>query len=878
MSEYTATVQELAERYGGVSAEEGLTSAQADLNLEKWGENKLEGKKRKSLLVKFLAQLKDYMVIILIAAAVVSFIIALAEGSGDFVDSVIIIAIVIVNGALGVRQESQAEKALDALKDLSAPSAKVMRDGVVITIPSLEVVPGDIVILEAGDMIPADGRLIDSASLKCDESALTGESEPAEKDYSLSVPDNAPLGDRVNMVFSGCPVTYGRGAALITATGMRTEMGRIAGLLNNNITEATPLQQKLNQMGKYLGFIAIGICAVIFVIGLIQGSPAPEMFMTAVSLAVAAIPEGLTMVVTVVLAMGVQRMVKKNAIIRRLPAVETLGGASVICSDKTGTLTQNRMTVKYIWPAGKNVSEMDGELSPVPLHVIRLGALCNDGRVTETPDGEKYIGDPTETAIVSAALKNGLRKDEMDGEFPRVAELPFDSSRKLMTTVHNINGKLLSVTKGGFDVLLPLCVNGDRSRAAEVNLAMGKNALRVLAIACRELESLPEEITSETLENELTFIGLIAMMDPPREESRDAVEKAHGAGIRTVMITGDHVITAGAIAKQLGILREGQTAISGRELEALSDGELVDNVGRFSVYARVSPEDKIRIVKAWQARGEVVAMTGDGVNDAPALKAADIGCAMGITGTDVAKGAADMVLTDDNFSTIIEAVRSGRGIYDNIRKTIQFLLSSNLGEVFVVFFAILLGWGSPLLAIHLLLVNVITDAFPALALGVEPADQNIMDRKPVPRGQGVFAGGLGVAIGLQGAMIGILTLAAYYIGSFLAVSPLFPGSHAIGMTMAFLVLSVSQLTQAVNCRSAGSIFKIGFLSSKAMLQAIAGSLALIVAICFIPPLKATFKLVSLSTAHWLIAAALALAPLVIVELAKLMIGAFRKNR
>ncbi|MDR2932773.1 MAG: HAD-IC family P-type ATPase, partial [Oscillospiraceae bacterium] len=475
MSDYTATIEQLVDKYQTGSIEVGLGQQQADLNLEKWGENKLKGKKHKGFLVKFLAQLKDYMVIILILAAIVSFVIALIEGEGEFIDSIIIIAIVILNGVLGVQQESRAEKALDALQDMSAPTAKVLRDGIVIEIPSAEVVPGDIVALEAGDFIPADGRIIESASLQCEESALTGESVPVDKDPKADIIEDAPLGDRINMVFSGCSVTYGRGRVLVTATGMNTEMGKIAGLLGSDMSEMTPLQHKLNQMGKYLGILALVICAVIFGVGLLRGMAPMEIFMTSVSLAVAAIPEGLTMVVTVVLALGVQRMVKKNAIIRRLPAVETLGSASVICSDKTGTLTQNRMTIQYIWPAGKNIAEMSDNLPPVALHVVRLGALCNDGRVTETSEGEKHIGDPTETAIVAAALKNGLHKDEMDAQYKRVAELPFDSARKLMTTVHDVNGKLLSVTKGGFDVLLPLCTSGDQSRAAEVNLAMGKN-------------------------------------------------------------------------------------------------------------------------------------------------------------------------------------------------------------------------------------------------------------------------------------------------------------------------------------------------------------------------------------------------------------------
>ena len=869
MADHTTDIGVLLHTFGTSSATAGLTQEQARQNRNIYGENKLQGKKHKTTLQKFLDQMKDYMVIILIVAAIISFVIALLEPEGDFIGSIVILAIVVINGILGVVQENKAENALQALQDMSAPTAKVLRDGKELEIPATDIVPGDVVLLEAGDLIPADGRILESASLQCEESALTGESVPVDKDANAVVQENAPTGDCFNMVFSGCVVTYGRGRILVTATGMKTQMGKIAGLLGGELSETTPLQQKLNQMGKYLGLLAIIICAIIFGVGLWQGIPPVEIFMTAVSLAVAAVPEGLTMVVTVVLALGVQRMVKANAIIRRLPAVETLGSASVICSDKTGTLTQNRMTVQRVWAVGqKTVTDMAEDMSPETLQVLRLGTLCNDGRLVQEEGRERAVGDPTETAIVAAAKRCGLYKEDLDYDFPRIAEVPFDSDRKLMTTVHQVGDQLIAVTKGGFDVLLDRCNTTDRKRAEEINLSMAQDALRVLAVACRTLEVLPAHIDSAELEQNLTFIGLIGMIDPPREESLQAVAVARSAGVRTVMITGDHVTTASAIARQLGILEEGQEALSGRELAMISDEELTKQVQRYSVYARVSPEDKIRIVQAWQRTGEVVAMTGDGVNDAPALKAADIGCAMGITGTDVAKGAADMVLTDDNFATIIEAVRSGRGIYDNIRKTIQFLLGSNLGEVFTVFFAILLGWGAPLSAIHLLLVNVITDAFPALALGVEPVDKRIMERKPVPKNQGVFAGGMGLAIALQGMMIGVLTLIGYHIGTSVAISPLFPPSHEIGVTMAFLVLAMSQLSQALNCRSGESIFKIGLFTNKTMWQAILGSLVIMLAICFIPPLKAIFEIVTLSVAHWLIVAALALAPLVIVELVK----------
>lgn len=873
MSDYLRPLQEILKGYS-INTSVGRTSQQAKAALEKYGENKLESKKRLNIFQKFLLQLKDIMVLILIAAAVISFVVAIVESSGEYIDSIIIIAIVIVNAVLGVRQESKAEKSLDALKNMSAPTAKVLRDGKVLEVPSLEVVPGDIILLEAGDFIPADARIIEAASLKCEESALTGESVPVEKDANAVIENGAPLGDRINMVYSGSSVSYGRARAVVTATGMNTEMGKIAGLLNNAAPEITPLQKRLSQLGKYLGLLALGICGVIFIVGLLRGMEIMTLFMTSVALAVAAIPEGLTAVVTVVLAIGVQQMVKRNAIIRKLSAVETLGSASVICSDKTGTLTQNRMTVMKVWSPGSGILDMNSELPDKSKYLLQLGAMCNDGRI----DGDKHIGDPTETAIIAAADICGLDKDDLDAKFTRVAEIPFDSERKLMTTVHEVGGKLVCVTKGGYDVLLPLCLNTDGSKADEVNFRMAKNALRVLAVACKEIPRLPENPSNEFFESDLMFIGLIGMLDPPREESVEAVRCCKEAGIRTVMITGDHITTASAIAKQLGILTDDSQAISGAELAAMQQWELEDNITKYNVYARVSPEDKIRIVEAWQTHEGVVAMTGDGVNDAPALKAADIGCAMGITGTDVAKESADMVLTDDNFSTIVAAVEAGRGIYDNIKKTIQFLLGSNLGEILAVFFAILLGWEAPLLAIHLLLVNVVTDAFPALALGLEPIEKNIMRRKPVHKGEGVFANGLGLIIALQGAMVGALTLSGYYIGSFVDISEYFPHGHEIGMTMAFLVLAISQLVQAFNCRSRLSIFKIGLFSNKAMNKAFLGSLAIILLICLVPPLEKIFRIVDMSVLHWIITIALSLAPLLIVELVKLILSGSKKKK
>ncbi|MDR2655348.1 MAG: cation-translocating P-type ATPase [Oscillospiraceae bacterium] len=871
MAVYTEEISALLGRLE-TSGTTGLSAVAAQERLEKYGSNTLKGEKHKNFFQKFLAQLKDYMVIILIIAAAISFALALIEQSGDFIDSIVIMGIVILNALLGVFQESSAEKALDALKNMSAPFAKIIRDGVAKKIPSSEIVPGDLILLESGDFIPADARLIESASLKCEESALTGESVPAEKDAAAKIAEDAPLGDRINMIYSGCSVAYGRAKAIVTGTGMGSEMGKIAGLLNAARDETTPLQQRLNKLGKNLGILSIIICVFIFILGLFQGQSPVLMFMTAVSLAVAAIPEGLTTVVTLVLSMGVRNMVKRNAIVRRLPAVETLGSTSVICSDKTGTLTQNKMTVMQVWAAGGEICAPGADMPADALKILEYGALCNDGKVQLEGGKETHIGDPTETAIVAAARLAGLDKSGLDSEFRRVAELPFDSDRKLMTTVNMIDGKPYAIVKGGFDVLLPRCASGDSGRAEEVNLSMSGKALRVLAVAFKLLERVPENPSGEELENGLEFAGLIGMIDPPREESRQAIAKCKKAGIKTVMITGDHIVTASAIAKELGILEDGDEAISGRELAMMDEGELAEKVRQYSVYARVSPEDKIKIVRAWQDKGEVVAMTGDGVNDAPALKAADIGCAMGITGTDVAKGAADMVLTDDNFSTIVAAVDGGRAIYDNIKKTIEFLLGSNIGEVLTVFLAMLFGWGSPLLAIQILMVNVVTDAFPAFALGFEPAESDVMERPPIRKNESVFAGGLIPEIIIKGVVVTLCTLAAFWAGARLGHGGISPSEEA-GRTMAFLALSLSQLVYAVCTRSRKSLFVTGLWSNMQMIYSFLISLAVILLVTLVPPFNFVFKMAPLVWENWALVSGLALVPFVVSELVKLI-----KNR
>jgi len=871
LNPYTISREDLLKELS-VSPKRGLSTQEAQERLAKYGENKLTEKKKKTNLQRFLDQFKDAMIIILLVAAAVSFGVAcFGHDPMEFFEPALILLIVVLNAVLGMMQESKAEKALDALKNLSAPHARVLRDGKEQVIDASQLVPGDIIRLEAGDFIPADVRLLKSVSLKSEEAALTGESVPAEKDAGQEIPENAPLGDRANMVFSGCSITYGTATAVVTGTGMRTEMGKIAGLLEGEAETQTPLQQKLAQLGKYLGFLALAACAVIFAVGLFNGIPVLEIFMTSVSLAVSAIPEGLPAIVTIVLAIGVQRMVKKNALIRRLPAVETLGSASVICSDKTGTLTQNRMTLTKVWVEGEPALEaVSSQNSQAARKLLQYGALCCDGSVTFGEDGsEQHIGDPTETAILVAAHKNGMEQGALEKAAPRLAELPFDSDRKLMTTVNRIDGQLVAIVKGAFDMMAARCVSGDLSAAQEKNEEMSRQALRVLAVGYKPLEEVPEELTSDTLETGLTLLGLVGMIDPPRPEAKAAVATCRQAGIKPVMITGDHVVTASAIARELGILEEGDRAITGAQLDDMTDQELDREVARISVYARVSPENKIRIVKAWQRQGQVVSMTGDGVNDAPALKAADIGCAMGITGTDVAKGAADMTLTDDNFATIVDAVREGRGIYANIRKVVGFLLGTNIGEVLTVFFAMILWHKTPLLSMQLLWINLVTDSLPAISLGMEAVEDDVMDQKPKPKDEGIFAHGLGVRVVLQGCMFALLTLTAFVLGE------RFGGSLEAGQTMAFLVLSLTQIVQAFNMRSEHSLFRIGPFTNRKLNGAALISLAL-VAFVLVTPVRIAFGLVLLPGWLYLVGLGLILVPLVVMELAK-AVGLVRKR-
>ena len=847
-----------------VDPERGLGPEESLDRLDKYGSNKLPEARKKSVFLMFIEQFKNVMIIILILAAGISFAIAWYEKEG-FLEPILIIVIVVLNAVIGVVQEGKAEKSLEALKELSAPQARVIRGGKEMVTAAAQLVPGDIVILEAGDYVPADGRLITAHSLKAEESALTGESVPAEKDaIAVSAPD-ASLGDRVNMVYSGTSITYGSARAVVTATGMDTEMGKIAGLLREAGEVDTPLQLKLAQMGKYIGLGVLLISAVIFIIGALNGMVLIDIFMIAVALAVSAIPEGLPAIVTVVLAIGVQRMVRKKAIIRKLPAVETLGSASVICTDKTGTLTLNQMTLVKAFVSETSILEdITEDNSPAVKKLLQFATLCSDGSVAIEDGVEKHFGDPTETSIVMAAHKNGLPQDELNRLYPRLAVLPFDSDRKLMSTINEIEGRKIVIVKGAFDVLADRCSSGDVETGRRQTEELSCQALRVLAAAYKTIENMPAELTSAVLENDLTFMGLVGMMDPPRPEAREAVSICRQAGIKPVMITGDHLVTASAIAEDLGILQPGDEAITGNELAITSEEDLAGRVGNISVYARVTPQDKIRIVRAWQKQGAVVSMTGDGVNDAPALKAADIGCAMGITGTDVAKGAADMILTDDNFATIVDAVKEGRGIYDNIRHTIGFLLGTNIGEVMVVFTAMLLWQVTPLLAVQLLLINLVTDSLPAVALGLEPLDKNVMQRHPQPKNEGIFAHGFGLRIILQGIMFALLTLTGFTL---VWEST---GDISAARTMAFIILAGSQVFHAFNMRSAHSLFKIGFFSNKYLNAAAFISLLLILLVSFVPPAASSLGMTHLSTELYVLALFLALVPVIVLEITKAM--------
>ncbi|HFJ8238688.1 TPA: cation-translocating P-type ATPase [Enterococcus faecium] len=868
MEEYKQTIEEV-KKVTEADPDTGLSSQEVDERRKKQGLNKFDEAPKESMIKKFFRSLSDFTTIILLVAAVISFYTAFATEHGDLFEGLLIIAIVVINSVLAIVQEGNAEKALESLQDMNKQTATVIRDGKVTTVESEQLVVGDILVLESGDAISADARLIEASQLRVEESALTGESEAVEKDAAFIAKEDESLGDQLNMVFKGCTVAAGRGKAIVTAIGMATEMGKIADLLNENTMQKTPLQVRLNQLGKRISMIALAAAALVFVIGELQGEPLLEMFMTSISLAVAAVPETLTVIVTLTLAYGVQKMARKHAIIRQLPAVETLGTANVICSDKTGTLTQNEMRVRRVWSKEDEVTNIEDSMTNSAMEILKMAALCTDVTVEQEDDDLVIKGNPTEVAIVRAVEENYHTKAELEEKYPRVNELPFDSERKMMTTVHQMGEKYISITKGAFDVLAPRFSSGDVEQAAIVNDRFGKRALRVIAVGYATYDEEPQDISSEALEKDLRLIGLIGMIDPPRPESKGAIKRAKKAGIKTVMITGDHVVTASAIAKELGILNDPSEALSGSELHQLSDEELDARVKALSVYARVTPEDKIRIVKSWQRTGAVVAMTGDGVNDAPALKASNVGCAMGITGTDVAQSAADMILTDDNFATIVDAVSQGRSVYQNIRKAINFLLSCNISEIFIVLIAMLLGWGAPFTAVQLLFVNVVADGLPGFALGREPAEHGIMDQPPIPKNEGIFARGLLQKIAINAGVFTIVTLFGYYLGSYVdTISPWVDASQHVGQTVAFLILAYSSILHVFNVRSSQSIFKVNLATNKALVEMALLALAITTAVALLPFTQELFGLVHISLNHWFLVGILSIVPIAVNELIK----------
>lgn len=847
------------------------TNAKAGLNLnevqkrqEVYGKNELKEKKKESIIVKFFKEFNDFMIITLIVAAIISAVVSKLNGEGDYIDSIIIIAIVIFNAIMGLVQEEKAEKSLESLKKMSAPKAKVKRDGKILEIESQDVVPGDLILLETGNFVPADCRIIESFDLKIEESALTGETIASDKEAELILKQDTPMGDMKNMAFATTIVVNGRGLAVCTETGMNTKVGKIAGMIINEETPETPIQKKLGEVGKILAIACLVICVFIFVIGIFKKIPIIEMFMTSVGLAVAAIPEGLPAIVTIMLSIGVTKMAKKNAIIRKLPAVETLGASSVICSDKTGTLTQNKMTVVEIRNATGKMNDKNVALE--------LATMCTDTVVCKS----EVIGEPTEVALTTAAVKEKLYKEILYTNMPRINEISFDSKRKLMTTIHKIGSKYRIITKGAPDVLLKRCtryyddgniqtIYSKISSIENQNNEMAEKALRVIAVSYKDVDKLPENINSESVENDLIFVGLIGMIDPPREGVKEAIKTCKRAGIKTVMITGDHLKTATAIAKELGILNRGDMSIDGASLEKMTQTELEDNIMRYSVFARVSPEHKVRIVKAFKAKGKIVAMTGDGVNDSPALKNADIGIAMGKGGTDVAKNAADMILTDDNFVTIVEAVKEGRTIYDNIKKAVHFLIATNIGEIVTIFMGLVFGIKSPLLAIQLLWVNLVTDSLPAIAIGLEKPEKNIMNRLPRNPQKSLFADGLWSSIILEGIMMGMLTLFAFSMGNKL-------WGLDVGRTMAFVAIGLIELVHSLNIKSNESIFKSGIFENKYLVGAFMLGAFMQIVVVIVPGLAKIFSLSPLNSIQWIATILISVMPVVIMELQKMLRG------
>ena len=845
---------------------QGLTEKEVQERQAKYGKNKLQEKKKESFIVKFIKQFNDFMIIILIIASIISAVVSKMQGENDYVDSIIIIGIVVFNALMGVIQEAKAEKSIEALKQMTPQLAKTIRNGKTVEVNAEELVKGDIIILDAGNFVPADCRILESHNLKIEESSLTGETQGAEKDADVICSKNAPLGDMKNMAFMASITVNGHGKAVVTDTGMNTKVGQIANMIIEDEAPQTPLQKKLGEVGKILGLACLAICVIIFVMGLIKHIEPVEMFMTSVGLAVAAIPEGLPAIVTIMLSIGVTKMAKKNSIIRKLPAVETLGSSSVICSDKTGTLTQNKMKVVDVRSQNKKF-------------IIELATLCTDCDINVESGVPQVTGEPTEKAIVEECINMGTVKNKLENFMPRINEIPFDSNRKMMTTIHKIGNKYRIITKGAPDVLLQKCTKQvdlitdmqnqynikikslENLKIQSDNRQMAQKALRVIAVAYKDVDTLPSKIDSQNIENNLIFVGLIGMIDPPREGVKEAVQVCKNSGIKTVMITGDHLETAKAIAKDLGILEQKDMAITGQELDKMSQNQLEKKIRDYSVFARVTPEHKVRIVKAWQKNGAVVAMTGDGVNDSPALKNADIGIAMGKNGTDVAKNAADIILTDDNFVTIVEAVKQGRNIYDNIKKAIHFLIATNIGEIVTIFMGLVLGLKSPLLAIQLLWINLVTDSLPAIALGLEKPEKDIMQRKPVDSKKGIFADGLWNKIIVEGIMIGVLTLVAFSIGN------KYYGLE-VGRTMAFLSIGFLELIHSFNVKNEKSIFEAGLFENKYLVGSFVLGIFIQAIVVVVPAFAKVFEVVPLNLTQWIITVAISILPVPVIELQK----------
>lgn len=836
---------------------DGLSKDEVEKRRKEYGENKLEGKKKESIFVRFIKQFNDFMIIILIIASIISALVSKFQGENDYIDSIIIIAIVVLNAIMGLIQEAKAEKSIESLKKLTPQIAKVTRNGIFQEIEVSSLVPGDLIELEAGNYVPADCRLIECYNLKIEESSLTGETEAVEKNSGQIYKENIPLGDMKNMAFMGSIVVNGHGKAIVTETGMQTKIGKIAGMITEEESPETPIQKKLSEVGKILGIGCLIICVIVFFIGIFRKLDPIEMFMTSVGLAVAAIPEGLPAIVTIMLSLGVTKMAKSNSIIRKLPAVETLGSSNVICSDKTGTLTQNKMTVVKMFSDNEEL-------------LLKYGSMCTDCELQKENGKLVSVGEPTENAIVNKALDKGINKKELYEKMKRVSEIPFDSNRKMMSTIHNLKGEYIVITKGAPDILIDRCKkiykNGteeifsdiEKRRIKDKNNDMANEALRVIAVGYKKVSNISNK---KDLENNITFLGLIGMMDPPKEGVKEAVQTCRQAGIKTVMITGDHIATAKAIARELKILSNGDKCITGEELDKITDRELEENIKKYSVFARVTPEHKVRIVKAWQKTGAVVAMTGDGVNDSPALKNADIGIAMGEGGTDVAKNAADMILVDDNFTTIVKAVRQGRNIYDNIKKAVHFLISTNIGEIVTIFLGLLMGIQSPLLAIQLLWINLVTDSFPAIALGLEREEEGIMRRKPRSSKESIFSGGLWNSIIIEGIMIGSLTLFAFSLGNKMF-------NLEIARTMAFVSLGLTELVHSFNVKSKDSIFKTGFFENKYLVLSLLLGAVLQAIVVIIPSFANVFKLVPLNSTQWIYTILISISPIVIIEIQK----------